>query len=356
MIETKDSSQKFVNWYEKLSKERQDMYNVFFNKSLRLSQCIDFWKWDKYDENELLRLKEVNRCKDRFCTNCKRVSLSRSLNKFAPVFDSLVNDGYVSLLVTFTIPNCEGDMLKKTINDLLRGFNRLYELLGKDGKKGLKKRKYKLVGGVRTLEVTYNSIKNTYHPHLHCLFFISGQDFNFDYFEKRTIPGPFRKKSNDYIYFSQAEIEIMQLWKVCFDKLKTDELNRMSSNWIDLYMCNIQRITSFKGVKEVFKYTFKDLDIKSYEVFKNIYDAILGRRLRSSLGLCYTLVRDLDCEEDELEEVEKIEKYLTKNKKEEPKILMHNNLKVLRVRYTHYKKISLFGQDNNIKEIIKNET
>lgn len=61
------------------------------------------------------------------------------------------------------------------------------------------------------------------------------------------------------------------------DSWSLSKIKNASSNWEDNYICDIRPIDGDKGIFEVFKYCFKDMDIKNYEVFKHY---ILGLKIK----------------------------------------------------------------------------
>ena len=63
--------------------------------------------------------------------------------------------------VTLTIPNVPASELKKTIDDMIREFILIKNVFVR--RRGLR------INGIRKLEVTYNKVSNTYHPHLHSI-------------------------------------------------------------------------------------------------------------------------------------------------------------------------------------------
>jgi triphosphoribosyl-dephospho-CoA synthetase len=68
-------------------------------------------------------------------------------------------------MVTLTIPNCKAEQLKDTIDLMNQTVRRITDMF----------RKRKLMfRAVRKLEVTYNDLRNDYHPHFH--FVVEGEE------------------------------------------------------------------------------------------------------------------------------------------------------------------------------------
>lgn len=79
-----------------------------------------------------------------------------------------------AVLLTLTVPNVPGDMLRETVQRMSAAWNRLNQ------SKGYKE--WQVVKGYyRCLEVTYNSVADTYHPHYHVLLLVDEDYFRADY-------------------------------------------------------------------------------------------------------------------------------------------------------------------------------
>lgn len=78
-------------------------------------------------------------------------------------------NGYVSQFenlgslefTTLTVPNVKAHELKDSVDTLIKSASNITRVL--------RERKNLSVSGIRKIEVTYNSIKDDYHPHLHIL-------------------------------------------------------------------------------------------------------------------------------------------------------------------------------------------
>jgi len=95
-----------------------------------------------------------------------------------------------------------------------------------------------------------------------------------------------------------------------------------------------------KGVYEVFKYCFKDLDMKSQEIFKDLYFGLKRKRLRQGYGELYNVkVDDRDISSDD------IKNYL-EFKDEEPEVIANKYIEDMTEKYRNYKKISINIKNN----------
>lgn len=346
-------NEQYMKWYYGLSQEflHAKVYSDRIKKrGDKIGSCLDLWLWDKYEKNKLLDLQKVNRCmNNRFCPNCKKFDLASTIHNFKGPFNQLLLDGYYPYLLTLTVPNCSGEDLRDTIdkmnNSFRKFFNSLsYELTGVTTK-GFSERLIKFDAALKVLEITFNEETNMFHPHFHIMVF--SKDYDESLF-KKTIPGAWSNKKNCQMYNSIMDIHIQKIWKMCFDKIRMSEKNfsLMSDNWYDLYMCDIKEMDD-KGIYEVLKYTFKDSDIKSYYVFKNLVLALENKRIRQGYGLLY----GLKCENENEGDLQSLEDFLEIDKKETPQQLLTKELQTLIKDYHEYKKISRFKAYNEIENL-----
>lgn len=310
----------------------------YYNLSERLNNCLDLWLWDKYEKNKLLDLQKVNRCmNNKFCPNCRRFSLASAIHNFKSPFQDLLNQGYNPYLMSLTIPNVKGDKLRDTIKFLNTTFRKFFQKLSQPvglGEKGFSERLMTFDAALKVLEITYNYETDEYHPHFHIIIF--SKEYDESLFVK-DIKGPWSNKKQDYLYNSLMDIHIMQIWKMCVDNIRMSVKNfeNMSSNWYDLYLCDIREMDS-NGIYEVLKYTFKDTDIVNYKVFKTMFTALDGQRIRQGHGLLFNIkVEDIaDGEKQDIED------YLIE--KENPEQLLTREIKTLTTVYSGFRKISRF--------------
>jgi plasmid rolling circle replication initiator protein Rep len=104
--------------------------------------------------------------------------------------------------------------------------------------------------------------------------------------------GGFQKKTNSNIYYSNADTFIQMLWKMAYDSKDITNFKNASEIWQDNFICDIRPMDSEKGIYEVFKYCFKDIDIKNFEIFKFLYIGLKSKRLRQGYCKLYNLKFD----------------------------------------------------------------
>lgn len=303
-----------------------------------MNSCLDLWIWDKYEKNKLLDLKTVNRCKNKFCPNCRSFSTAIALHNFEPVYKQMLNEGYNPYLMTLTVPNVSGEELEITLNKMMKKFKKFWEYYNRKitDRSAFKNRSFDMLGAVRAIEVTVQKDNNNmYHPHYHFIVFLD-KDNEEDFI--KYIPGAFSNKRNELIYNSDADIEIMKLWYMAYNDISIDQYSVVSNEWYDLYMCDIREMDT-KGVKEVFKYSFKDSDIQNYSNFRTLYFSLFRRRLRQGFGTCY----NVKFEEDNGEKQE-----LPLEFEEAPEEICVKKIDTLITVYKDFKKVSRFKSYNNL--------
>lgn len=158
------------------------------------------------------------------------------------------------LFLTLALKNCKADELVRTVDHLMKSYNRL-----------MKRRPVKraIKGTFRTMEITYNERTDTYHPHFHVLLAVEE-----DYFAY-----------SNGLYLSQEKW--IKMWSEC---LKVDYLAT----------AHIQKADkSPKAIAEVAKYAVKDTDYlkladknvsKARDVVVAFSNALYKRRLVQAGG------------------------------------------------------------------------
>lgn len=306
----------------------------FDSRIERLDNCLSWWLWDKYEKNKLLDLKKVNRCKDTIlCPNCRQRYVINNVIKFEKPFENLVKH-YNPYLLTLTVPNVLGVDLEKIIDKMNKAFVKFFRWMYRDKLKGgYKERLFDFVACVKVLEITIEKKRNNYyHPHFHCIVFLKN-DNEFDFI--KGLDGSYDSKIDDYMKVSLADKFLQRLWFLAFNDLNIKEFNVDT----DFYQVDIRELSSEKGIFEVFKYTYKDTDIKNYENFRVIFKALYKKRKIQSYGKLYNLKFNDDIEE---KKEDSIEHYL---QEEEQAIELLTNFQSLLKDYTNYKKISRFTAD-----------
>ena len=116
------------------------------------------------------KLHNANFCRDRLCPMCQWRRSYKIFAQVSKVMDKIENE-FVFLFLTLTVPNCSGNDLKKTIAQMQRAFNKLMNY------SSVKKA---VCGYFKALEVTINKNNGTFHPHFHVILCVDE-----DYFDSK---------------------------------------------------------------------------------------------------------------------------------------------------------------------------
>jgi len=325
-------------------------YN-FYKHAEKIKNCLNYWECNVYEKNKVMEVKKIFRCKELFCPNCRTVKVYKAIIKFTPFFNRMVLGGYKPYLMTLTVPNIELEQLSSEINKMNKAFIQLWRWLYKPFNKtgtyygGYKDRLFSCVGAVKVLEVTVQkSNSNYFHVHFHVISFLDNA--NDDLFFK-DIPGGYQHRTDSNIFYSMADIFLQKLWKMTYDDKKISEFGNISDDWKNNYICDIRELKMPYGIYEVFKYCFKDIDIKNIEIFKQLFFGLNRKRLRQGYGALYNLkIDDKDLSDDESSD-DDIKNYL--EYKDEIPVAVNSNLKDMTEKYGDYKKISIFKNNSKFK-------
>lgn len=114
------------------------------------------------------KLYNANFCRDRLCPMCSWRRTYKVYAQISQIMNVIEND-YVFLFLTLTVPNCSADELAQTIDNIQSGWQSL---------RHYKRFKTAVKGFFKVLEVTRNTDRsspsyNTYHPHFHNILAVS---------------------------------------------------------------------------------------------------------------------------------------------------------------------------------------
>ncbi|MBA7670039.1 hypothetical protein ES703_78181 [subsurface metagenome] len=326
-------------WQEKKEIEK-DMAYTIYRRAERMENCLSYWKWDCYKKNKVMNLKVVSRCKDLFCPNCRTVGIYKAIKNFSSHFGRMLILGYRPYLMTLTVPNIKREFLSEEIDNMNKAFVKLWRWLYKPFTKngsyygGYRERLFDGRGAVKAVEVAVQKSDYSYfNLHFHVIIFLD--NFGEEIFYKH-IPGGYQYRSNSFIYYSDADIFIQKLWKMAYDCKIISEFGDTSYNWEDNYICDIRELNMPKGIFEVFKYCFKDVDIISFDIFRDLFFGLKRKRLRQGYGELYNVKLEENLSDD------CIENYL-EFKDEAPETLIHQYINDMTVKYGDYRKISIFN-------------
>lgn len=152
---TLDIADKYQNFNIGKARDMQDCGRIlFFNKQQHLQ-----------NSSQRLKLDQMYTCKDRFCPFCNwRRSRKLALQSYA-ILKQIESEQKVRFLfLTLTVRNPKTSDLRKTINEMMSGFNRL---------RGYKRVQNSSLGWMRALEVhPQKTDRDKMHPHFHVLLIV----------------------------------------------------------------------------------------------------------------------------------------------------------------------------------------
>ena len=267
-----------------------------------LEECANNLIFSVNDKKEK-RLKSAYFCRLRTCPMCnwrKSLKMFGQTNKIAnKILEQ--NSSTRFLFVTFTVKNCTADKLSQTIDMMNIGFKRLTD---KSKKLAItNKFKSNMLGYIRAMEVTYNQEKDTYHPHIHCIFAVKAQYFTHGYIKKS---------------------EWQYIWGECC-KTEYEPIVKVQT---------IKNSTS-KAVAEVAKYPVKMDELANYQDENKAIKALIvftkilkGRRLITFGGVFADIKKQLKLNDVETGDLVNIEDEQKENFQEVKKVLFKFNVKV----------------------------
>lgn len=137
--------------------------------------CSEKIEYDSQDHSIKTRY-----CKNRVCIVCNRIRMGQNIKEYVPLVSSWNEVGFVTLSTT----NCIEGNIRAQVNEYMKVIELIKKQYNRQKIVELKSfgyndyeiqkliyqypSEYKLQAIVK-IEVTYNNIKNTFHPHLHLL-------------------------------------------------------------------------------------------------------------------------------------------------------------------------------------------
>lgn len=239
----KSQEQKTLRKLCRKKNENIDIINYLYEigediKANNIKQCATFIGITEL--NGVSKIVKSNFCRERVCKICAWRRQAKFISQMIPTLSSLQQKGYSFIFATLTLKNCKYDEVSKNIDVLMEGYNLLC-------KRREIKRAWK--GMCRSVELTYNDITDTFHPHIHVLIAIDET-----YMDN---------------YITQARLST--IWKEC--------VNAEYTPVVDIRKVN----DNTKATLETLKYALKPTQYKqALNVF--LYE-LKGRRLISFSGV-----------------------------------------------------------------------
>jgi len=219
-------------------------------------------------------------CRVRWCPMCQKLRSKRFVCDTISILHRLIEIEPAAkfVFVTLTLPNCAGEDLTATINQMLYGWDKFTKnKLYRDNVKGY----------IRALQVTYNADANTYHPHIHALLNVKPNYFN---------------------YHSETYITREKLSATWAQVAKTEYIAGRNIPNVDIKAVRNKEtgeIDVKAAVPETLKYALKTKDILAGDgVLHNFVISLTGRRTISFGGILRKIKAELkipDVEDDNIE-------------------------------------------------------
>ena len=258
----KKKKQGFLEFNNGKKKASNKLVNVIRDKVRdttiqAIQNCSHFMRFHTDVTLEKRKLMQANSCKNRFCPMCAYRKARKDGLKHMIMTKKLKKDNkYAFIFLTLTAPSVTGERLENEINDYAAAFKRLTKL-----------KEFQPInkGYIRKLEVTYNSKKDTYHPHYHVLICVDKNYFK------------------DKKYIKQSKwLEMWQLAKRDNNISVVDVRRVKDSEEDNVYL-------------EISKYTAKDSDyIYNKKTFDVFYDALKGKQVITYNSIFKELAKKYD--------------------------------------------------------------
>lgn len=312
-LEARVYNESVIKYYNRFINESSVLYSkeTLINLRNNISNCNKIWILDYYKNLNIKKIHRIHLCKNKFCSNCKKVAQASRMAKYIPVLEPHSKHLYHFIL---TVPNCDGNNLRLTIKHMSKCFKTLIRYIsGLKKIRGLDFSNWGYLGCVRSLEITFNG--DSYHPHFHCAF--SLEHMNFDESNKTNI-NTFSYDNRNGIkklnrLFSTEEILIQKIWYLLINKI-TVNLKNISA--LDLgYSCCINKFAE-SDYAELFKYLTKITDEKGSVMQYNNFVAInYGTyRIKQIQGYgCFFNITDDGDVDSYVEQYNELIDYLNKN-------------------------------------------
>ena len=252
------------DYHKAIADEVAKLYEVYGDcerdkrKAKRIRDCAGYLNFGWYSnpdtgKNEI-HLIELHCCKTRSCVLCQwRRSLLYKVRFSMNIIDILEQYPTAKFLfLTLTVKNCDLSDIRSTLSQMSTAFNRMTKSDAFTD----------VIGYIRNMEITRGE-NDSVHPHYHVLLMV-----NQSYF-----------KSGHYISKDGWAKYWRKYMKLDYDPVCDIRLVRDKTKRLDV-------------VKELFKYTIKETDIKTDNWYKILMDSLHHVRAISSGGALKNIIKD----------------------------------------------------------------
>ncbi len=228
-----------------------------YNQYLRASHCSQ----DKFT-NERGELVSYY-CNSRTCNTCNRIRMARMINEYLPKAKQMIEQPVFLTLTAQTIPL---EKLDQRIDEMQRIFRIILQYKYKKGNTLYKKN----LTGLRKLELTYNPLKDTFHPHYHVL-----------------LDGLWQAKIIRDLWIKKWNSRGVPCVKEAQSILKADE-----RTYLELAKYGVKDC-----VAQGKKFDYKKMEFFHPSIMNNMYEALDRRRIYQPFGkLSRATLRDEVCD------------------------------------------------------------
>lgn len=112
---------------------------------------------------DLSQLHKANFCKQRLCPMCAWRRGLKMYSQAIQIANALENE-YSAVFLTLTVPSVSSSALSELIHEMQEAWHKFTMV------RPIKK---VMQGYIKSLEITYNPVMNTYHPHFHVVIFVN---------------------------------------------------------------------------------------------------------------------------------------------------------------------------------------
>lgn len=295
-----ENNEKIIKHYEKFKNESSVAFTKdgIEKKIERIKFCNKIWIMNKYEKFKIKDFVKTSLCRDKFCSNCKKVMQAGRMVRYIPELNVYKKNMYHLIL---TVPNVQGEELRFAIKKMNRAFSSLIRLFNGSRKiKGIDFSGFSYLGAIRSLEVTFQG--NNYHPHFHVAIVLE----NFEETKKKYINDFSFSYGNFKTLFSKEEILIQKLFYLYYNNVKVtkEKINSLKQG----YSCKLLKFKE-EDYAELFKYMCKNTDengqILKYNNFSCLYYSLYNVKQIQGYGCLYNIKseEDLISSENEYDEL-----------------------------------------------------
>lgn len=274
----KKFKEKIAEMKKKSGKVSKKMKKVNFARGQRMEQCASTIHFYKCPRCGKIEISSMERCRDKMCPLCNWILARQRLNNMVKTFNAIDISKYKFYFLTLTIKNVKPAEINEALQSMAKAWDKM--LKRRDSKRYIK-------GWARSVEITYNQITNTLHPHYHVIIMY---EKDCDYLLDGTYFKPVWKETLNIDYDPVIDFRPIRTKNITTEDEK--EQNRV-----------------YSAVLETFKYSTKSKDLLDMplETFAQLVNGIGGKRMVSYGGIIRKTRALLNIQDEESEEEETTE-------------------------------------------------